>query len=438
MSTTGNSKNQERIGTVLVVGAAGFLGGFIVTALRDSGWNVLRGIRPEGRRLADDERTCDLVELTSPEAWYPMLEGVDAVVNVAGILREESGQTFDVIHYQSPLALATACVERGVKRFVQISALGVPADGGFIASKHRFDSALLELPLQSIVLRPSVVYATAGSYGGTSLLRALAAFPGFQLLPSHGLWPIQPVAAEDLARLVARAVVSGQSGTYDVGAPEPISLRNYQAAWRRWMRIAGKQAVSVPEALVTAQAWIWERLGRGPVGETMWRMLRRGNTTRPDAAARLEAEFGITPRALDDVLALRPSQVQDRRHAQLYFLAPTLRMAVVVLWVLSAFAGFFTPAVKIEQLASGSILASMSPVALVRAASVIDFMLAGWLLSGWRPRMAIAFMAMSLLAYTVIFGLVLPVLWLEPLGGLAKNLVLLPALAVLWVLVDRR
>jgi len=36
------------------------------------------------------------------------------------------------------------------------------------------------------------------------------------------------------------------------------------------------------------------------------------------------------------------------------------------------------------------------------------------------------------------FGLALPVQFLDPLGGLLKNVVLIPALAVLWVLVDRR
>ena len=43
-----------------------------------------------------------------------------------------------------------------------------------------------------------------------------------------------------------------------------------------------------------------------------------------------------------------------------------------------------------------------------------------------------------LLVYTLVFGLGLPALWLDPLGGLAKNLVLLPTLAVLWVVSDRR
>ena len=41
-------------------------------------------------------------------------------------------------------------------------------------------------------------------------------------------------------------------------------------------------------------------------------------------------------------------------------------------------------------------------------------------------------------AYCLAFGLLQPSLWLDPLGGLAKNLVMLPALAVLWIVSERR
>lgn len=47
-------------------------------------------------------------------------------------------------------------------------------------------------------------------------------------------------------------------------------------------------------------------------------------------------------------------------------------------------------------------------------------------------------MGISVSAYTLAFGVLLPAQWLDPLGGLAKNLVVLPALAVAWVLADRR
>ncbi|KQZ57105.1 MULTISPECIES: SDR family oxidoreductase [unclassified Lysobacter] len=423
--------------TVLVIGADGFLAGYILAALRGSGWRVLRGVRRAGA-LREDERRCDLTRLTRPEDWLPVLAGVDAVVNASGILREAGAQRFATIHVDAPLALARACVSAGVSRYVQVSALGRPEDGEFVASKHRFDEALLALPLEAVVLRPSVVYATSGSYGGTSLLRALAAFPGMQLLPGDARWPIQPVAAEDLGALVARALDTGARGIYDVGGPEPLSLRAYQNAWRRWLRIDGTRAWQVPEALVSLQVRIGEWLGRGPVGTTMWRMLRRGNTTAPQAGARLRESFGIAPRGLDEVLAAHPSQVQDRWQAQLYFLAPSLRVAVVALWLLSAWAGWATPVAEIERLAADTGLAQWAPVALARATATLDLVLAVWLASAWRPRWALALMGLSVAAYTLVFGALLPGLWLDPLGGLAKNLVLLPALAVAWVLAERR
>lgn len=424
--------------TVLVVGAGGFIGGYLVAALRRHGWHVLRGVRSTGGKPAADERGCDLGRMFSASDWVPLLQDVDAVVNAAGILREQDGQRFEVVHAAAPLALAQACVECGVKRFVQVSALGVPDDGEFVASKHRFDEELLHLPLDAVVLRPSVVYSTSGSYGGTSLLRALAAFPGIQPLPGDGRWQVQPVAAEDLGEIVARAVDSPVRGVYQVAGPEPLSLREYQRQWRRWLRISGERMLQVPEWCVSAAVGIMEVLGRGPVGETMWRMLRRGNVADADMQVRLHSAFGARTRSLSEVLATVPSQVQDRWHAQLYFLAPALRISVAVLWLLSALAGWLTPAEEIERMAAGSWLQAVGPVGFARLGAVVDLSLGLWLLSGWRPRAAVVAMLALLLAYTLAFALALPVLWLDPLGGLAKNLVLLPALAVLWVLSDRR
>lgn len=43
-----------------------------------------------------------------------------------------------------------------------------------------------------------------------------------------------------------------------------------------------------------------------------------------------------------------------------------------------------------------------------------------------------------LLAYTLFLGIALPALWLEPFGSLLKNLPLIPAVLILFVLQDRR
>lgn len=425
---------ETRRSTVLVVGAQGFLGGYIAAGLRGHGYRVLCGVR-RPRIDAAEERRCDLGTMASPADWREALAGADAVVNVAGILRETGAQTFEAVHLRAPLALANACIEHGVRRFVQISALGDPRDGKFIASKHRFDSALLALPLSAVVLRPSVVYAPDGSYGGTSLLRAMAALPFGIWVPGDGDWRLQPLSAEDLAEIVARSIDSTASGIFDVGGPAPIPLREYQRRWRHWLRIDGGRVIKVPLPLTTPLVWMAERIGRGPLGTTMWRMLRRGNVTTPDASARIEEAFGIAPHALDEVLSQHPSHVQDRWHARLYLLAPLLRFALVALWIVSGVTGLLSTSTEIGKVVGSSIPHAS---ALANFAACVDFVFAIWLLTGWRMRWALAGMALSVVIYTIAFSLFSPAAWLATLGGLAKNLVILPALAVMWILSERR
>jgi uncharacterized protein YbjT (DUF2867 family) len=424
-------------GTVLVLGSAGFIAGFVIAALRREGWTVVRGVR-SGVALAADGRWCDLSGAMPGDCWRAAVDGVDVVVNAAGILRETVTQRFDPIHHDAPLTLARACVDAGVRRFVQISALGHPDDGPFIASKHRFDETLLRLPLSAVVLRPSVVYSPRGSYGGTSLLRAMAGLPAVLPLPGNGGWQLQPVSAECLGALVARAAVGEATGVFEVGGPAAMSLDQYQRTWRHWLRVGRAATLRVPTRLVSLAVAFGEHFGVGPLGETMWKMLQRGNLTTPDAHQRLQATFGVAPRSLEDVLSTVPSQVQDRWHARLYWLAPTLRGAVASMFILSAVAGMATPASTIDAMTAGSLIEGWHPVPLARGAGVMDLLLGAWLLSGRATRTAITCMLLLVLVYTVVFGLALPQSWLEPLGGMAKNLVVLPALAVLWVLSDRR
>lgn len=421
--------------TVLVLGAGGFLGGFIVAALRRAGFRVLRGVRET--RGAADAIGCDLRRWTEPAQWLPALAGVDAVVNVAGILRETRAQRFAAIHERAPLALAQACVDRGVRRFVQISALGDPRDGEFVASKHRCDATLLAVPLDVLVLRPSVVYSASGAYGGTALLRAIAATPLLLPLPAGGSQRFAPLAAEELADLVVAAMQRGQCGMYEVVGPEALTLREYLAHWRRWLGFPEARVLALPKALVSAAVACGDAFGRGPLTGVIWRMLQRGNVGATDAHARLLRDFGTAPRTLAALLATRPVQLQDRWQARLHPLAPVLRIMVVALFALSAWAGFATESAAIERMAAGSPLAALEPVLLARVGAALDGVLALALLLAPGPRVVLAMLAL-VLAYTLAFGIALPALWLDPLGGLAKNLVLLPALAVLAVLSERR
>ena len=138
---------------VLLTGASGFIGGHLARALRAAGHLVIETRRDAGAVTSAVQ--ADFTRDLSARDWLPKLVGVDAVINAVGILREHGQQSFECIHKRAPQALFTSCVAAGVRRIVQISALG--ADRGmtrYFLSKRAADDYLATLPLEWTIVRP--------------------------------------------------------------------------------------------------------------------------------------------------------------------------------------------------------------------------------------------------------------------------------------------
>ncbi len=101
---------------VLVLGGAGFIGRHASAALAARGHEVIIGTRRPARapkRLPPGLHSCErreahLERLTAPEAWEPLLRGVDTVVNAVGILRERGAGTYARVHHLAPAAALSA------------------------------------------------------------------------------------------------------------------------------------------------------------------------------------------------------------------------------------------------------------------------------------------------------------------------------------------
>ncbi len=323
---------------------------------------------------------------------------------------------------------------------MQISALGEPVDGEFVASKHRGDTALLALDLDAVVLRPSVVYSAAGSYGGTSLLRALAALPRVLLLPGSGEQRLQPLAAEDLGLVVTAILVRpGISRTMlEVVGPQVISLCEYLHAWRHRLGYGRARELRLPRWLISIGAALGEALGRGPLGLTMLRMLDRGNVGAVDASTRISNQLGVAPRTLSKALAAVPAQVQDRWHARLYFLLPAMRASVALLWVASGLLGLLLPMQSMAPVTHAGPVPAALALMLARVSGAADLVLGVLCVIRWRPQLVLVLMFAMLVGYTLVIGLLWPHAWLDPFGSLLKNLPLLATVLVLLATEDGR
>ena len=419
---------------VLVTGAYGFIGSHIVAALLRAGHEPVAAVRPGrvGSALPGVPAiACDFSKDVDIASWRPRLQGIDAVVNCAGILREIGAASFQRVHVEVPLALYAACREVGVDRIVQVSALGEPENGGFIASKHEADAHLLRSGVPAVVLRPSVVCSTRAAYGGTTLLRGLAALAWIPL-PGAGEQNLQPLDAEDLAHAVlvalSRDAAIGQC--LELGGPESMTLREYLTLWRRWLGLGQARFIKVPKTLAHVGAWLGERFGRGPLGLTMWRMLERGNVVEPAASDHAHAALDWMPRQLETVLSQAAASSADRLQARSVFLQPVLRFILAATFVGSGVVGLCLPPEQVTALFAQSIFPMKWAPSLSLGGSVVDLALGLWLLSGRKPQGALMAMALLVLAYTVFIGVLLPAAWLDPFGGLLKNGVILVAIAL--------
>jgi uncharacterized protein YbjT (DUF2867 family) len=427
---------------ILVTGATGFIGRHICARLLRDGHRIMAAVRDTAsiaRRFPGiDAVRIDMNRMASAAAWQPLLAGIDAVVNCAGILQSGAGQSATAIHADAPKALFDACLASGVRRVVQISAVSADVAAGteYALSKQAADDYLRTLDLDWIVLRPSLIYA-AGSYGGTSVIRGLAGLPWIIPLIGRGDQKFQPLHADDFAETVRLCLTSTALArtTLDPVGPETLCLREIVVATRAWLDLPPARLVHLPLGLIRLAARVGDLTGKGPLRTTSLVQMDYGNVS--DAAGFARA-IGFRPRSMSEAFRSSPSHVQDRWQARLFFLRPALTAALALLWLGSGVLGIVNPPQRVEETLQGWGF----PASLVSAASIgfsaLDIAIGILLATGWSWRNLGFLQVAIVVGYTIGLGFLAPALLADPLGALLKNLPILAAIGVWAALQDDR
>lgn len=425
---------------ILLLGAGGFIGREIFAALAARGHRVVPAVRAAGSAppfAAEPALVVDLDRDVAADVWMPRLEGIDAVVNCAGILQGSRTRSIDAIHRLAPIALFEACERAGVRRVIQVSAISADREAGteYALTKLAADDRLRASALDWVVLRPSLVVAR-GAHGGTALLRAMAALPFAMPLPAGGEQRFQPIHIDDLSRLVVKALETDAllHRTIDAVGPDVVTLQELLVDYRRWLGFEPAPALAIPRGLVKAAARLGDRMG-GSLNSTSLAQLEYGNTG--DYAA-FHAAAGIDALGWKEQLASNPAHAQDRWHARLYFVRPALRASLFLLWLASGFAGLAALRQWAPLLASRTGLPlAASGLALI-AACVADIVIAMLILRRWKPRRLALAQALAIAGYSAVATVLWPSLWAESLGPLLKNIPILVAVLALGAIEEER
>ena len=166
---------------VLVTGASGFTGGYVVREFLRAGKRVRAMVRSKekGKDLESAGAEVITADLGEPESLRAAVRGVDGIVHIAAIFRQAGlpeGEFFRV-NVEGTRALLDYSVQFGVKRFIHCSTVGVHGDvenppgdefspfkPGDVYQRSKLEGELLVQKylergdLRGIIIRPAMIY----------------------------------------------------------------------------------------------------------------------------------------------------------------------------------------------------------------------------------------------------------------------------------------
>ena len=258
-------QHKEKNMNIIIFGGSGFIGSRTVQILKEQGHQV----------CTPDRRAFDFLH-PNETAARRLLEGQDVLINCIGIMSRHA-EILETVHHHTPKQLASWAKSAGIKRWVQLSALGAdPYQSiNFVGSKGRGDNAIAQSGIPIAIARPSVVYGR----GGTSceLFIKLARLP-LLLLPEGGRFHLQPVHLADIAEGLAKLASQTDTGhsVINMTGRQPLTLAEYLTILRQTLHHKPPQRIlPIPLHLIDPALPLANILSNGIISRDSFALLKQ-------------------------------------------------------------------------------------------------------------------------------------------------------------------
>jgi len=220
--------NNYPIATIL--GGGGFIGRYLVRKMTEKNFQCIIPTRnaylkgylktqaPPGAIEFVDFNLKDFSKIEEA------IKNSDIVINLIGILFENSKQKFSHLHSDLPGLIAKYCSESEVKKFIHVSAIGANENSKSLyqQSKFRGEQKALNNFKNTIILRPSVVCGVEDNF--TNLFAKLSMSPVIPVVKTD--YKFQPILADNVATALVKAIEikKNEGKIYEIGGPKVISF----------------------------------------------------------------------------------------------------------------------------------------------------------------------------------------------------------------------
>jgi NADH dehydrogenase len=283
---------------VLVTGAAGLVGIHTCRELTKNGWQVRALIRDPARaamalgQLPVEFRVGDARDATTLRS---SLSGCGAVVHLAAIAIEKKGESYRESNTAATERLISAARAENVQRIIFMSQNGADSRSPypFLRSKGVAQDSIKTSGLRWTILRPSVIFGPEDQFVNV-LGRLIRLTPKIFPLPNGGKARFQPIAADDVARVVRLCLEKKESvgQVYELGGAVPLTLREMT---ERILIAMGTGRMLIPVSVKVLRpivALAQRVLPNPPVTSSLLDLLALDNTVAKNA---LTENFKIVP-----------------------------------------------------------------------------------------------------------------------------------------------